>query len=203
MTDFDQLLRIAEGFYNIQLKMLGATLKQAKGVQAFWIGVFRYMNEVTRPFLVFQTGFEQRKKQSVTTVVGGRSSPHEKASLVSSKTAAVSEEHSPGPEGHGVEAKTPEPTMTPDVVTRRRTGRKPKVPVPIAAPDVAPLPEEVVVPAAPLPFTPGEEPRKPTPARRTKPTKARSNVASSGKNHSLSLKRFSKVRITGKKVRSR
>ena len=44
MTDFDQLVRIAEGFYNIQLKMLGATLRQAKGVQAFWIGVFRYGN---------------------------------------------------------------------------------------------------------------------------------------------------------------
>ena len=64
MINFDQLFRMVKSLYDIQLSMLGATMEQRRGVQACWDGVFKYMNELMKPFLVCQTGLWNWERQN-------------------------------------------------------------------------------------------------------------------------------------------
>ncbi len=72
MPGFAQMFRVAEGFYNIQLSMVGALMEQARGMQAYWSNLFGSMTELTQPFrAVFQSGSGGRETRgaSADTIV--------------------------------------------------------------------------------------------------------------------------------------
>lgn len=209
MTNFDHLMRIIEGIYNIELKMLGATMEQVRGAQACWIAALRWMNELMGPFVIFQAGFAKEEKQGAAARTTDRELPiQEKVSPVPITTVPVAERFSRGSDrGATKDQKRDEPMITRDIVTRGRPGKRVKVSVPVVEVSSPPVVTEsapaLVTPAVQGVVSRSEPSGKPAPAGRTRPVSAKGSARPSGMNRSLDLKRFSKIRATGKKLRTR
>lgn len=209
MINFDQLFRMVQSLNDIQLSMFGATREQRRGVQACWDGVFKYMNELMKPFLVWQTGFWNRGEQipvaptmarqpqdSATPPPAPTRTPRVRTNVPFTPAAKAQPEHN-----------TPEPPLTSDAGSRVRAAKKAKASATTGASRTRQAragepvkPGASVAQASPSPAQP---PRKPAPAGRAKPIKAKSSVTPSGKSRSLSLKRLSGTRRPGKKLRRR
>jgi len=65
---FGSLIDLLENFFEINLKMIGATIEQVKATQTYWNGVFRYMNEFITPYWIALNSFgslERDKKVDI------------------------------------------------------------------------------------------------------------------------------------------
>ena len=209
MINFDQLFRMVKSLYDIQLSMLGATMEQRKGVQACWDGVFKYVNELMKPFLVCQTGLWNREDQiPVARTIARQPQDSATRSPAPTRMPRVRAKVPPTPAAKAQpEHNTPKPTVTSEAGSRVKAAKKAKAPATTGEPRAkqarAGEPVEPAASVAQASPSPAQPPRKPAPAGRTKPIKAKSSITPSGKSRSLSLKRLSGTRRPGKKLRRR
>lgn len=52
-----------EKFLEINQKLMGATIEHMKAVQAYWVGVFSYMNEFMTPYLIAMNSFHSMERE--------------------------------------------------------------------------------------------------------------------------------------------